>query len=117
MALKKDKDLKLYYTISEVAEMFGIAESALRFWEKEFPQITPEKNARGVRRYNKENIEQIRIIHHLVKEKGMTIAGARETMKHGNSIDIATQHTDVIDRLIKVRNTLQELNRHLGELT
>ena len=64
-----DKDLKLYYSISEVAQMFDVNESLLRFWEKEFPQLSPKKGSRGVRQYRKEDIETVKLIYHLVKEK------------------------------------------------
>ena len=72
-----ERDLKLYYSISEVAQMFDVNESLLRFWEKEFPQISPKKGSRGVRQYRKEDVETIRLIYHLVKERGMTLPGAR----------------------------------------
>ena len=64
-----DKDLKLYYSISEVAQMFDVNESLLRFWEKEFPQLSPKKGAE-VRQYRKEDIETVKLIYHLVKERG-----------------------------------------------
>lgn len=69
MAYNPEKELKLYYSISEVAKMFDVNESLLRFWEKEFPIIKPKKNAKGSRQYRKEDIENIRLIYHLVKEK------------------------------------------------
>ena len=82
MSYKADKELKLYYSISEVASMFNVPESLLRYWEKMFPDnITPQKAGRGIRQYRKEDIENIRIIYHLVKEKGMTLAGAKQTLK------------------------------------
>ena len=66
MALNPDKELKLYYSISEVAEMFQVNETLLRFWEKEFPQqIKPKKTGRNIRQYTKEDIEQIRTIYNL----------------------------------------------------
>ena len=81
MAYNPEKELKLYYSISEVAKMFDVNESLLRFWEKEFPIIKPKKNAKGTRQYRKEDIENIRLIYHLVKEKGMTLLGARQKLK------------------------------------
>ena len=81
MVLNKNKDLKLYYSISEVAQMFNVAETLLRFWEKEFPNISPRKAGRGIRQYTKEDIEEIRLVYHLVKERGMTLQGARDTMR------------------------------------
>ena len=75
--LNKDKKLKIYYSISEVAQMFNVNESTLRFWEKEFPQLNPKKAGRGVRQYKAEDIEVVKLIHYLVKERGMTLPGAR----------------------------------------
>ena len=69
MALKTDKELKLYYSISEVAKMFDVNESLLRYWEKEFPMISPKKTGGNVRQYRKEDIENIRLVYHLVKER------------------------------------------------
>ena len=60
--LNTDKDLKLYYSIAEVAQMFGVNQSLLRFWEKEFPQISPKTAGRGVRQYRKEDVETIGLI-------------------------------------------------------
>ena len=72
MALKQQKAEKLYFSIGEVAQQFGLNESTLRFWEKEFDEISPRKTKKGTRYYRQEDIEQIRLIHHLVKERGMT---------------------------------------------
>ena len=77
MSLKKNKDLKLYFSISEVAQMFDVNESTLRFWEKEFDIINPRKTSKGTRFYKQEDIDAVRLIYHLVKERGMTLAGAR----------------------------------------
>lgn len=75
MALNPNKELKLYYSIGEVAEMLGVSETLLRYWEKEFPTITPKKSGRNIRQYSQEDIEQVRLIHHLVKVKGMKLGG------------------------------------------
>ena len=82
--LKKNKDLKLYYSVSEVAQMLGVSESLLRFWEKEFPQIAPKKAGRGIRQYRKEDIDTLKLIYHLVKEQGMTLQGARQRLEVNN---------------------------------
>ena len=79
MALNKDKNLKLYFSISEVAQMFDVNESTLRFWEKEFDQIRPRKTGKGTRSYRQEDIDAIRLVYHLVKERGMTLAGDNDT--------------------------------------
>jgi len=111
MVLNTNKDLKLYYSISEVAEMFDVNESLLRFWEKEFPQITPKKNARGTRQYRKEDLETIKLIYHLVKEKGMTLPGARQKLKDNrestiNNFEIVDRLKSIKDELLKIKNEL-----------
>lgn len=73
MASQKETLVKRYYTISEVASMFGVSASLIRFWETEFEVLKPHKNARGDRRFTPENIEQIRKVYHLVKERGFTL--------------------------------------------
>ena len=84
--LNTDKELKLYYSIGEVADMFGVNTSLLRFWEKEFPQISPKTAGRGIRQYRKEDVETIGLIYHLVKEKGMTLPGARQRLNRLKAI-------------------------------
>ena len=80
MALNPNKELKLYYSIGEVAEMLGLSETLLRYWEKEFPSITPKKAGRNVRQYSQEDIDQLRLVRHLVKDKGMKLAAARKAL-------------------------------------
>ncbi len=112
MSYNPDKELKLYYSISEVAEMFGVPESLLRYWEKMFPEnITPKKAGRGVRQYRKEDIEDIRIIYHLVKEKGMTLAGAKQTLKKNKTGTV--QSSEVIARLKSIREELVNMRKEL----
>ena len=73
---------KIYYSIREVAALFGVNESLLRFWEKEFPkQIAPRKTAKGTRQYTEQDIENIRLVYHLVKERKMSLSGARDSLK------------------------------------
>ncbi|MBQ2044931.1 MAG: MerR family transcriptional regulator, partial [Bacteroidaceae bacterium] len=77
MAHNTPKNLKLYYSISEVAAQFGVAESLLRYWEKEFPSIKPKKTNRQVRQYSAQDIEEIDLIYNLVKVRGMKLSAAR----------------------------------------
>lgn len=72
---------KLYYSIGEVAQMFGLNTSHIRFWEKEFDIIKPKKNKKGNRLFTKEDIDNLRLIHHLVKEQGYTLEGAKKKIK------------------------------------
>ena len=108
------KNLKLYYSIREVSELLNVSESLLRYWEKEFPSIHPKKVGRGIRQYSKDDIEAIRVVYHFVKERGMTLSGAREAMKRekGNP----NKKTELIDRLKFVRDELQAINRELNTL-
>lgn len=112
MPYNSEKELKLYYSISEVAEMFNVPESLLRYWEKMFPEnITPKKAGRGVRQYKKENIEEIRIIYHLVKEKGMTLSGAKQALKKNKTGTV--QSAEVIERLKALREELVKMRKEL----
>ena len=113
--LNTDKELKLYYSIAEVAEMFGVNASLLRFWEKEFPQISPRTTGRGIRQYRKEDIENIRLVYHLVKEKGMTLQGAKQKLKMNRETTIRT--TEILDRLKLIREELVSMRKELDYLT
>ena len=103
--LKKNKELKLYYSVSEVAEMLGVSESLLRFWEKEFPQITPKKAGRGIRQYRKEDIDTLKLIYHLVKERGMTLQGARQRLETNNKSQ-TDSNFELLERLRAIREEL-----------
>jgi DNA-binding transcriptional MerR regulator len=115
LALNKNKNLKLYYSIGEVASMFGVTETLLRFWEKEFPSIKPRKAGRGIRQYTRDDIDVIRKIHYYVKEKGMTLEGARQALKEnreGTDVKI-----EVLDRLKSIRDELQEISKEMNYLS
>ena len=75
-------DTKQYYTIGEVAQHFQVSASLIRFWEKHFPSLKPKKDRQGHRRYTKTDMAQFQRIHHLVKEQGYTLQGAKEALKH-----------------------------------
>jgi DNA-binding transcriptional MerR regulator len=111
MALKKDKEPKLYFSIGEVAKMFGVRESTLRFWEKEFDAIHPKTNAKGVRFYKKEDIDTVRLIHYLVKEQGLTLAGARQKLKVNK--DTATRQEEIVNKLKRIKEELLSLKAAL----
>lgn len=100
----KEKDLKIYHSISEVAAMFDVNETLLRYWEREFPQISPKKGGRGIRHYSKDDIEQIRTIYNLVKVRGLKIAAARELLKKNKTGTVQT--IDVIERLKRVKQEI-----------
>lgn len=108
---ESEQKLKLYYSIGEVADMFGVNQSLLRFWEKEFPQIKPRTGGRGIRQYRKEDVETIGLIYHLVKEKGMTLPGARQKLK-GNK-DNAERNYEILNRLKAVKEELLAIRKEL----
>jgi DNA-binding transcriptional MerR regulator len=102
---------KLYYTIGEVAEMFSVNASLIRFWEKEFDVLKPKKNKKGNRLFTQDDIENFHIIFHLVKENGMTLKGAQKKMKD-NKDD--TQHNfQVIKSLNNIKQMLLEIREEL----
>jgi len=103
--------MKRFYSIKEVAQMFDLNESTLRFWEKEFEEIAPQKNDKGTRFYLQEDIEQIRLIYYLLKKRGMTIPGARQKLKD-NKTETVNQE-ELYHRLEKVRS---ELNLYISAL-
>ncbi len=113
--LNTDKELKLYYSIAEVADMFGVNASLLRFWEKEFPQISPRTTGRGIRQYRKEDVDTIGLIYHLVKERGMTLPGARQRMKDNKEATI--RNFEIVDRLRAIREELVGMKLALDEFT
>lgn len=114
MVYNANKDLKLYYSIGEVANMFDVNESLLRFWEKEFPIIKPKKNAKGTRQYRKEDLDNIRLIYHLVKERGMTLPGARQKLKDNKEQTVQTY--DVVTRLQQIKEELLCIKKELDVL-
>lgn len=114
MALNTNKELKLYYSIGEVAEMFGVTETLLRYWEKEFPSLAPKKSNRNIRQYTKDDVEEVRLVHNLVKVRGMKLAAAREALKKNKSG--TQQTTEVIDKLKSIREELVLIKRELDGL-
>lgn len=113
--LNTDKNLKIYHSISEVARMFDVNESLLRFWEKEFPQLNPKKGGRGVRQYRKEDIDTVKLIYHLVKERGMTLPGARQRMKDNKEATL--RNFEIVDRLKMIREELVGMKLALDAFT
>lgn len=113
--LNIDKNLKLYYSIGEVAEMFGVNESLLRFWEREFPQLNPKKAGRGIRQYRKEDIETLKLIYYLVKERGMTLPGARQRMKDRRESTL--RNFETVERLKAIREELIGMRDALDAFT
>lgn len=101
---------KLYYSIGETSEILGINASTLRYWEKEFG-LKPRKNKKGDRFYSPEQMEEVKFIHHLLKEKKLTIEGARNVFTT-NRAD-SEQKWDVIKRLEQIKTDLLNLKAQL----
>lgn len=111
MPYKEKKVEKLYYSIGEVAEMFGVNASLIRFWEKEFDIIKPKKNKKGNRFFTRQDIDNIQLIYHLVKEKGLTLNGAKKKIKE-NKDDTNNNH-EVIKTLSEIKTLLLEIKDSL----
>jgi DNA-binding transcriptional MerR regulator len=110
--LKKDVRIeKVYYSIGEVAELFEVRPSLIRFWEKEFDILKPQKNKKGNRLFTRQDIANLRLIFHLVKERGYTLQGAKEKLKQ-NREDVE-KRVEIVDSLYKLRNFLEELRKEL----
>ncbi len=84
---------KLYYTIGEVAEQLNITKSVIRYWENEFSFIRPHRNNRGERKFTDETIRELRIVHHLIKEKGFTISGAKKELENNKEYHLKLEKT------------------------
>jgi DNA-binding transcriptional MerR regulator len=108
---------KVYYTITEVSEMFHVNASLLRYWEKEFPTQLKhiKKNKKGDRFYNKQDIEKLKLLFHLIKERRMTLEGARAYLKDNKKK--AKDDFDLIENLEKVKAFLIDLKKNLGDDT
>lgn len=109
----KEKEIeKRYFTIGEVARDLGVATSLIRFWEREFPIIKPKKNRKGNRQFTQQDLKNVKLIYHLVKEKGYTLQGARDFLDNGG-IKKAGDKIELIESLKKVRCFLMELRQEL----
>lgn len=115
MALNTNKELKQYYSIAEVSEMFSLPASLLRYWEKEFPTIHPKKSGNNVRMYTKEDLEEIRLVNDLVKGRNMKLAAARELIQRNR--EGAKNSSDLLQRMMGVREQLIAIKKELDSLT
>lgn len=97
---------KVYFSIGEVAEMFDVNTSLIRFWEKEFPQLQPRKNARGNRVYSRKDVELFEKIHHLVKDKGFTLDGAKNALRKSSG---EHEKDALLNKLLRIRKDLQQI--------
>lgn len=113
MPYKETETTRLYYTIGEVSKMFNVNTSLIRFWEKEFEVLQPKKNKKGNRLFTAEDVANLRIIYHLVKERGFTLQGAKAKLKENKS-DV-TDTTELYDALTRVRGFLVDLKESLRD--
>lgn len=109
---QEKQPLKVYYSIGEVADMFGVNTSLIRFWEKEFDVIKPHKNKKGNRQFTKADIDNFHLIYHLVKEKGMTLKGAQMKLRESK---VETEvNFEVVKRLKAIKEELIEIKSQLS---
>lgn len=101
---------KLYYSIGEVANAFNVNTSKIRYWEKEFPILKPRRNAKGNRYFTPEDIKNLKMIFHLVEEKGYTLDGARFALVTNEKI---SEHVGIIERLEFIKSELNKLKNSL----
>ncbi|MDR1436817.1 MAG: MerR family transcriptional regulator [Candidatus Symbiothrix sp.] len=105
---------KIFYSIKEVAAMLDVNQSLLRYWEKEFSFIKPSKTVKGTRQYRNEDIENIRLVHYLVKEKGLTLAGAKQKLKENKDSVIRTE--TIVHHLKNIKSELMALKIEFDEM-
>lgn len=103
---------KIYYKIGEVADMFNVNTSLVRYWEKEFKIIKPRKSQKGTRLFTNRDIDNFRIIHELVKVKGMTIQGANDFIARKEKQN-SFEKVDVINTLHRLKKMLTDIKEHL----
>lgn len=111
MPYKEFKIEKLYYPIGEVAKMFDVSTSLIRYWEKEFDILKPRKNRKGNRLFTPMDIDNLKIIYHLVKERGFTLEGAKMKLKENK--DGTVQNYKVVESLNKIKSFLKDLKEDL----
>lgn len=111
MPYKEKPITKLYYSIGEVAKMFEVKTSLIRFWEKEFDILKPKKNKKGNRLFTQKDVDNLKVIYHLVKERGYTLEGAKKKLRENK--DDTIQNEEIVERLKDIRAFLVELRDNL----
>ena len=102
---------KLFYSIGEVAQMYNVNVSLIRFWENEFDILKPKKNKKGNRMFTKTDLENLEVIFHLVKERGITLEGAKKKLKENKKDTI--DNLSIIRKLKEIRMFLVDLRKEL----
>jgi len=113
MPYREKKVEKLYYSIGETAEMIGVAVSTIRFWENEFDVLRPMKNKKGNRMFTPADIKNLRIIHHLLREEGMTLQGAKKRLS--GKWDETDYKYEISESLRKIKTLLMDLRDNIGK--
>jgi DNA-binding transcriptional MerR regulator len=110
MQIELSKD-KLYFSIGEIAEAFGVNASLIRFWDKEFDILKPKKNAKGNRMFSQDDVKNLQLIYHLVKERGFTLEGAKTHLKEGQKKTL--DKFEIINKLEQIKTQLLEIKNEL----
>lgn len=113
MPYKKPKIEKIYYTIGEVAAMLGENVSLIRYWETQFDSLNPAKNKKGNRLFTTDDVFTLKLIHHLVKQRGLTLKGAQLKLKENREETI--QNYEIVERLQEIRSQLVEIRDHMQD--
>ena len=111
--MEESKSGKYYYSIGEVAEMFGVNTSMIRYWEKEFDVLRPRKNKKGNRLFTERDVRYVHVIYHLTKVKGYTLSGAKQALK--DKFSDYEERMILLETLDKTRNFLLSLDKSLAE--
>jgi len=111
MPYKEKQIEKLFYPIGEVAQMFEVSVSAIRYWEKEFDILKPKKNKKGNRMFTKKDVDNLKIIYHLTKERGFTLEGAKKKLRENKADTI--DNVEIINHLKSIRQFLVEFREEL----
>ncbi len=111
MPYKEHNIEKKYYAIGEVAQIFNVNTSLIRFWESEFDSVSPKKNKKGIRQFTSQDIESVKIVYHLVKERGFTLQGAKDKIK--SEREKIQSNIEAIDSLKNVKGFLEDLKSKL----
>lgn len=115
MPYKEPKIEKVVFTIGEVADLMQTSTSTIRYWENQFEELKPQKNKKGNRLFSKEDVELVKFIHHLVKERGLTIKGAKQKLKDNreetvHNYEIVKRLKEVKQQLLEIKDQLEEIN-------
>ena len=111
MPYKEKQIEKLFYPIGEIAQMFEVSVSSIRYWEKEFDILKPKKNKKGNRMFTKKDVDNLKIIYHLTKERGFTLEGAKKKLRENKADTI--DNVEIINHLKSIRQFLVEFREEL----